>query len=218
MQQHSLISELMTWRDTNVIKYKKQILEINAAITGRICYSKNLYTLIFLREKLGKNFKVYLETGSLFGASLILMMLTKNPATYIGVDLFDGYYGNHKDPVTGVKPTLDIVKENIDKTNKFKQKYHLLQGSSYGSATLNKFVELGLKIDLLFIDGDHSYYGATADFINYYPFLNKGAYILFDNYTDWPGVKKAIQSLNFNELKCEDIGEFKTGYIIKYIG
>ena len=217
MSAHPIISELVEWREKNVVRYKQIISNLQGKIQGRICYSKNLYTLIFLKQFLGDQFKVYVEIGSLFGASLAMMMQDdiKRQATFIGIDLFDGYYGNKPDPVTHIKPTLEIVRENIKKTNKYNQNHILIKGSSYHPTTISTFDNLNLKIDLLFIDGDHSYYGATIDFLSYFPYLNQGAFVVFDNYSDWPGVKEAVKNLNFEELKCEVIGGFKSGYIVR---
>lgn len=40
-----------------------------------------------------------------------------------------------------------------------------------------------LPIDVLFIDGDHSYEGCKADYEKYEPWVREGGYIIFDDYT-----------------------------------
>jgi predicted O-methyltransferase YrrM len=55
-----------------------------------------------------------------------------------------------------------------------------LRKDSHRHSTIN-FVKESLqnKIDLLFIDGDHSYDGVRKDFINYSPLVRKGGWIAF---------------------------------------
>ena len=57
---------------------------------------------------------------------------------------------------------------------------------------------MNLAIDLLFIDGDHSYKMVITDFLNFSPFVNKGGFIVFDDYHDFqfsPQVKPAVDAL-----------------------
>ena len=51
------------------------------------------------------------------------------------------------------------------------------------------------KIDLLFIDGDHTYEGLLKDFISWYPWVKEGGVIMFDDYNNVTGVKKAINDV-----------------------
>ena len=37
-------------------------------------------------------------------------------------------------------------------------------------------------IDLLFIDGDHRRHGVISDFERYFPLINSGGFIIFDDY------------------------------------
>ena len=71
-----------------------------------------------------------------------------------------------------------------------------LYGCRYGmmkhlSSDAAKFVEDG-SVDVLFIDGLHTYEGALADVSNYWPKMkNKGLVIFNDWGTFFPGVKRA---------------------------
>lgn len=52
----------------------------------------------------------------------------------------------------------------------------------------------GKKIDVLFIDGDHSYKGCKADIDAWYPHMAKGGVMLFHDCDDTsPGVVKAVK-------------------------
>ncbi len=59
----------------------------------------------------------------------------------------------------------------------------------------NSFVfQLGFKVDVLFIDGDHTYEGCKADIDNWYPQMAKHGVMLFhDADASSPGVVQAIE-------------------------
>jgi predicted O-methyltransferase YrrM len=46
------------------------------------------------------------------------------------------------------------------------------------------------EIDILHIDGDHSYTMCKSDYENYYPFVKPGGYILIHDVIQWKGVTK----------------------------
>lgn len=53
------------------------------------------------------------------------------------------------------------------------------------------------KIDLLFIDGDHSEAGLTGDILAWLPSVRDGGYVLFHDYgsVNWPDVKPVLDHL-----------------------
>ena len=117
------------------------------------------------------------------------------------------------------KTTIDInehnhlnhVINNLNKLNKYNKKFTLIKGSSYDDKTVNEFKKLNKKIDLFFIDGDHSEKGVTLDFMKYKDFMNENGYILFDNYGDpkyWTGVKKGLDKIDFKKLGFKIIGQY----------
>jgi len=54
--------------------------------------------------------------------------------------------------------------------------------------------KLDIKVDVIFIDGDHSYEGCKADIDNWYPQMAKGGVMLFhDCDATSPGVVQAVQ-------------------------
>jgi predicted O-methyltransferase YrrM len=63
-------------------------------------------------------------------------------------------------------------------------------------------------IDLLFIDGDHSYKGVKADFEAWYPHVRDGGVIAFHDYhKNWPGVIKFIEETASKKLKYLGLDE-----------
>ena len=78
----------------------------------------------------------------------------------------------------------------------------------------------GDKIDILFIDGDHSYDGIVEDFNNYVDFVNDGGFIVFDDYNDImfsPEVKIAVNDIvsTLDLSKYSVMGSIKNEYSAK---
>lgn len=76
---------------------------------------------------------------------------------------------------------------NLDAIEKFLTRIDVVSGSKFicsdsRSVLTSKIVErelTGKKIDMLFIDGDHSYAGCEADYINYSSMVASGGIIAF---------------------------------------
>jgi hypothetical protein len=52
------------------------------------------------------------------------------------------------------------------------------------------------KVDMVFIDADHSYDSVTRDILNYRPFVRKGGVLSGHDYSSvWPGVRRAVDRL-----------------------
>nr|QBK91398.1 MAG: macrocin o-methyltransferase [Pithovirus LCPAC302] len=190
---------------------------VNKSIEGRICYNGHVHILYLIKRLMGNRCKVYCETGTLFGGSLCLVMQDSNKTEFIGVDLFDGYYGQKVDPCSKLEVNLDVVKRNVDKMNIHSHEYHLIKGSSYDDNTVNKVKQVTDSIDFLFIDGDHSFQGVTQDFEKYNQMILTGGYIVFDNYSvnTWKDVKKAVDSIDFATFGFNPIGRYKECYIVQ---
>lgn len=125
------------------------------------------------------NLKNYVEIGTHYGIS------------FCGI-LNSGYYKDHNfisiDPDQNMnsydktnKTGHDILKENIKMFNK-ENNYTILKGYSNDENIINKLKTIIDEIDLLYIDGDHSYEGVTVDFENYFPLVRKNGFIIFDDY------------------------------------
>lgn len=149
----------------------------------------------------------YVEIGAYAGGSSCLMLQRLN-TTIISVDL-------------GKPISKEVVFSNIIQYKKNNNYYKYIQGNSQTQETKDRVIEtlsnsrvLGYtnKIDLLFIDGDHSFDGVLADFNTYSDLVNIGGYIVFDDYNDSvhsPNVKLAVDSLLPSLVDYEIIGTFE---------
>ncbi|MBK8386796.1 MAG: class I SAM-dependent methyltransferase [Candidatus Accumulibacter sp.] len=137
-----------------------------------------------------------LEIGALYGISLAILYnhaITRfAKAQVVCLDPFDGYYGNALDAVLN-QPVNDLTfVRNMRLANVPEQDYGLIKYYSTDPAALA--AAQVLTINLLIIDGDHSYEGVKYDFDSYFPLLHPGGYVIFDDYNakEWPGVQKFI--------------------------
>lgn len=81
---------------------------------------------------------------------------------------------------------VDVMDSFLENTDPFRDRIDPLRGTSVGVArTWDR------PIDLLFIDGDHSYEGCSADIATWLPFLRWDGSIAFHDSTV-PGVRRAI--------------------------
>ncbi len=129
----------------------------------------------------------YVEIGCYAGGSACLLLQRENTNVF-SIDL-----GNPINP--------DIVKQNVNKLNKHNNNYNYIKGSSHDLKTFNKLRECVDEIDILFIDGDHSYDGVILDFEMYSKLVKSGGYIIFDDYNDYqysPQVKPAVDNIISN--------------------
>ncbi|KUK16874.1 class I SAM-dependent methyltransferase [Thermococcus sibiricus] len=124
--------------------------------------------------------KVVLEIGTANGGTLFLFTrVASKDATLISVDLpggrFGGGYPDWKVPLykAFALPT---------------QEFHLIRADSHNPETLEAIKEIlnGMKVDFLFIDGDHTYEGVKADFEMYSPLVRKGGIIAFHDIVPGP--------------------------------
>jgi predicted O-methyltransferase YrrM len=125
----------------------------------------------------------YVEIGCYAGGSACLMLQRPNTRV-ISIDL-------------GSPIPEEVVHTNVQKLNKFNNLYNYLKGSSQTHEMVDRLKELTNKIDILFIDGDHSYQAVINDFMLYEGLVKSGGYIIFDDYHDYgcPGTKIAVDEI-----------------------
>jgi cephalosporin hydroxylase len=84
---------------------------------------------------------------------------------------------------------LDLRVRNLRLLNMFSRpslNRVCIEGSSYNSPTFDRVNQVlgGKKLDVLFIDGDHSYEGVLADYKLYAPLVRPGGLIAFNDIVD----------------------------------
>ena len=112
----------------------------------------------------------YVEIGCYAGGSACLM-LQRPKTNVVSIDL-----GRPINP--------KIVYENVKNLNVHSNSYNYLEGSSQSENMVNRLKEIVQNINILFIDGDHSYNGVINDFNLYEKMVVSGGYIVFDDYYD----------------------------------
>lgn len=119
---------------------------------------------------------ILLEIGRKYGGSTVLMASS----------LCDGSLYS-----------IDIKMHNVvsDHIGLFKDKVHLITGDS-------KIIQWKMPVDLLFIDGDHSYQGVKNDVNKFTPHITAGGYVIFH---DVVGKKSVLQPIISGLLKKDYI-------------
>lgn len=139
------------------------------------------------------------EVGSAHGASSIILA---EAAKELGGRLYcidnfpEDYYGQEKFGSYGRKAFLKNVKTYIDDG---RQTLFYIDGTSGTFGEVTEIVQ-DAKIDVLFIDGDHSYDGVKTDCLNLLPMLAPGGYVGFHDYNnpEFGGVKRAADEFTGN--------------------
>ena len=144
----------------------------------------------------GVNPKLLLEIGTKNGGTLcVLSRLAAADGVIISVDLPGGEYGG------GYKwYYIPIFRSFVSG----KQRLHLLRGDSHSpkiEAAVRDIVGKNRKLDLLFIDGDHSYSGVKSDFETYVDLVRPGGMVAFHDIAEHPPNLKCEVSQLWRELK-----------------
>ncbi len=136
-----------------------------------------------------------LEIGSFIGASACFIAAAINQQTkLICIDTWEN------DAMSEGK--RDTKKEFDDNTNTYKDKIIKVQG--YSTKVIADVTTITTKIDLLFIDGDHSYEGCKADWDLYSPYLKSGSCVIFHDIGWAEGVNKVIEDEVKSKLSSSD--------------
>jgi len=169
------------------MKHTKESLELTERISHEIdnkTFHHHYHILYDIANTYKSNKQItYVEIGCYAGGSACLVL--QRPKTkVISID-------------TGIAIHPDVVHSNIARLNIHDNDYHYILADSQLTDTVEKLKKLTSKIDILFIDGDHSYGGVINDFTLYSELVNKNGYIIFDDYNspDCPEVKPAVDNI-----------------------
>ncbi len=151
-----------------------------------------------------------MEIGTAKGGTLFLFCQVSSPkAQAISVDLPGGKFGG------GYSSRKSNLYRAFAKSN---QEIVLIRKNAHHEHTLNevKKVLSGLKLDFLFIDGDHTYEGVKKDFEMYSPLVRKGGIVAFHDIAKHPEkskceVNKFWEEIKYNHKNSEFINNVNQG-------
>ena len=144
------------------------------------------------------NVNSFIEIGTYRGGTMYVLSSICG-GKKISVDFVNaanGYKENDKEVDLG---DINVVKRNQSLSDIFTD-IHFVCGDSHRFETHKKVADIlkGDKVDLIFIDGDHSYYGVKRDSEMYSEFVRFGGFIAFHD------IKRCEKH---NELNCH-VDEF----------
>ena len=170
-------------------------------------FHESTYILHDIRTLLGDEEKTYLEIGSYVGSSASLMLQHEFKTNILCVEpcVLDPSHYN------GSLSQSETLQKNLAKNNIHDYKVEIFKQYSTDTTLLNKLKQGNTKIDILFIDGDHSRVGVINDWNNFKEFVNPGGFICFDDYYDdiySPEVRPAVDDIvaGLDKSKYEIIG------------
>jgi predicted O-methyltransferase YrrM len=139
---------------------------------------EEIHEFLRIAEKLRPRY--ILEIGTAHGGTLLLLTrVASDDATIVSIDLPGGPFG-------GGYPWLRTLIYKLFKRGK--QRIVLIRGDSHSEETFRKVLDIlnGNKLDLLFIDGDHTYDGVKKDYEVYSRLVRKGGVIAFHDIVPGP--------------------------------
>jgi cephalosporin hydroxylase len=186
-------------------KYSLDIVRrISEEMEGQT-FHHHYHILWDIRNSMEKEVVNYVEIGTHCGGSASLMMKSVKNTNVYGID----------DATSADK---DIVFDNIEKFKLNHNNFEYFIGDSRDNEIIEKVKNIKYGVDILFIDGGHSYQNVIDDFLNYKDFVNSGGYIVFDDYNDFefcPQVMHAVNHIIDDML----FGEFDVlGYQMNSLG
>lgn len=170
------------------------------AVTSKIperSFHKFTHMLYDLRTLLGPEPKTYMEIGTYCGSSAALMLTHAHETRVVCIDPLKlpakHFRGTMSQEATVLKNVAPFEAESEKNT------LIMFKNLSTDPALLTDLKKSGIdKVDLLFIDGDHSRQAVLFDFKTFAPLVAPGGYIVFDDYMDarWcPQVRPAVDSI-----------------------
>jgi len=149
----------------------KKSLKLVQKITQKIPSFHHHYHILYDISNIIKKETInYVEIGAYAGASAALML--HNPKVNVfSIDI--GIPVKQEDVCKNISIFFDC--EN-------KKRFYYIEGNSQAEETKLKLLNKIKKVNILFIDGDHSYDSVIKDFEMYSGLVSKNGYIIFDDY------------------------------------
>jgi len=134
-----------------------------------------------------------MEIGTFKGGTLcVLCRLSSPTAKIISVDLPGGRFGG------GYSAMRSFLYRSVCK---YSQDLHLIRGDSQSNEILTSVTSITQSLDLLFIDGDHTYEGVKRDFLAYSPLVRAGGVVAFHDIVEHPKGSDCEVGRFWNEIK-----------------
>ena len=153
------------------------------------------YEIITLCERLQKlDPHNIIEIGTFNGGTFFLWAKLFKIKNLLSIDLprgqFGGGYNNKK------------IKFFNSMKNNPNSKFYYIQNDSHKKSTLDETYKIfkDIKVDFLFIDGDHTYDGVKKDYEMYSPLVRSGGVVAFHDIVEHPTKKFLVDKL-WNEIK-----------------
>lgn len=193
----------------------RHVHAVNRDINGRVCNPHIVHWLFVIREYMKEECKNYLEVGVLHGGTMNMIMKSSYPVYCVGIDIFS-YYGNTHDKRSSTVVSLANTKRNIDSANKHNHKFDLIEGNSQDTTVIEQSYKMMPSVDLMYIDGDHSYNGLMTDIENYHKRLRPGGTLILDDYGHraWPDIARCVDDIK-DEWGLIKRGAIKSLYILE---
>jgi predicted O-methyltransferase YrrM len=138
--------------------------------------------------------KRVLEIGTFQGGTLCMLARLSAPrATIISIDLPGGEFGG------GQSNVRSLLYHTFGKSF---QRMHLIRGNSHSEAVAARVRRITQSLDVLFIDGDHTYQGVKHDFLSYSPLIRRGGIVAFHDIAEHPEKAGGDVPRFWNELKA----------------
>lgn len=156
----------------------------------RLRYAFSIATHLTLKERvclynLGRDVCVIAEIGSYIGASACCFGASANRKSIEKIICIDTW--NNDAMTEGNRDTWSEFKTN---TSSFSD--YVIPVRGFSTEVVAEVRKISPKLDLLFIDGDHSYEGVKADWEAYKKFLRPGSIVIFHDYEWAEGVKRVV--------------------------
>jgi predicted O-methyltransferase YrrM len=161
-------------------------IAVHPILKNAFCvYSHLTYVEKTMLFNLSKNSKSILEIGSYIGASACCFGAALKEAGSGKLICIDTW---NNDAMS--EGNRDTWKEFQNNTREYKN--YIVPVRGFSTNVIQTVREISPTLNVLFIDGDHTYAGVKADWDAYKSFLNEGATVIFHDYGWAEGVKRVV--------------------------